>query len=513
MPVDGVAIDIGTRDIVHIDTGEVLRARHVHLADMVVGNRGGTVIGVDTTIAGTNRVARDVQHILAGVGTIVVNTVVTTRDGTVLTGNRIRNGGGGHGTTDGKTGVGRGVGVVSRDMTAVEGDVRGTVASDDHTSGHRIVLALQGQVAEYEVVDIHQGNRAKEVGTRISMVIGDDDRVHIVALEGDGVGGRLSDKVLREVKVLIGTGTEMKNGGTIHAAIGQCSLHIRHRGEIGVGTTNGIVAMQQTIAGITSETDGIVQMVTIHLTITRIDVDGNIVVAMTRRESTQREGGRLVKAEGTGPGMGAGMSHHVVFILNLQGHIQGRLVWATRTLRMGGVTLVLEVERYRLCITRNETMGEWGKGGRAVQGTVVVLYVVLVMPSNHRRIQLRLTAVHIVHMNAIINCIIITDGREIPLGSHIMTRSGQVVGVDDIRASGPRAIVDFIFAIEGVQIERVIVMQCGMDGVRSDVVQHVVVLIHIDWSRQLDGRTLQLAVGKDDLEVVNIPTCTHIGSR
>ena len=142
--------------------------------------------------------------VFAGIGTHVMDTEITTNDGTVVESDGVGIAGGGRHTTDSAARGSRGMRVVSGDFTTVELDIGASVSTHNYTTGGRsVIITLDSQVLKNIILHIHQGHRTERVGTGIRFVVHDNHRIDIIALEGDRVHRRLSYIVLIEVKVRV----------------------------------------------------------------------------------------------------------------------------------------------------------------------------------------------------------------------------------------------------------------------------------------------------------------------
>ena len=82
----------------------------------------------------------------------------------------------------------RGMRVVGRDFTAVEEDVGASVPAEQHATGGRgTLIALDSKVLENIILHIHKRNCAENIGTCVCMVVRDNHRVHVIALESDRI--------------------------------------------------------------------------------------------------------------------------------------------------------------------------------------------------------------------------------------------------------------------------------------------------------------------------------------
>ena len=251
-----------------------------------------------------------------------MNTKVAADNGTVVEGNRIRVVGVTIGdsrcTADGTTGGCRGVCVVSRDFTTVKEDVGASVSSEQHTSGGcGVVIALDSQVLEGIVLHVHQSHSTVSVGTGIRMVVRDNHRVHIIALEGDGVHRRLPDIVLDEVKVGVCARPQMEHDRPAKTTEIQRLLDRLHIREIRVGTTHGVIPPQQTVAGIGGNPNSVVGVIAVKLPVTGVHIDRHVVVTVPRRKCSQRQGRRDIEANVTTPSKSGVVEQHIVLIPNL----------------------------------------------------------------------------------------------------------------------------------------------------------------------------------------------------
>ena len=429
--VDGIAIDVEILQLFRIDTTEIgMCAARRMLGYVVARHLTVTVACLNSTVAGDDAVVLDGKFVTTLRRTHKVDTVVTTDNCAVADNDVIGlgdlTGGGGSSsrTTNGKTGIGSAVGRVSLYTASINQHIGATIASENNTTGHRCVIAPERNVLEGEIVGMHQRQGAEDIVAGIGVAIGHNHRVHIITLESDGVGGGLTDVIVREVKTLIGSRTQMESRRTVDTAIVQCGLNIRHGGEVRIGAPHRIVAVQQAVAGITCKMNGIAPvgggsatMESIWLAVTGVDVDRDVVETVCRDEGSKAQVVAFVEAKGTSPVMGGEVRLHVVLIFHFQRDIQAGLIGASR--RVGRVALVLEIDRHRLWRSRNEAMGE---GVQTVKMTVVIVYISLVMPCNERRINgIGGTAVHVVGHNAITDSVVITDGRKIPLRHYNMT--------------------------------------------------------------------------------------------
>ena len=367
-----------------------------------------------------------------------------------------------------------------------------------------------------------QRHRTEEVVARVGIVVRDNHAVDVVTLEGDGVGGRLADVIVGEVEILIGAGTQMEGGRAIDTAIVQSGLHFGHRGKVGVRASHRVVPVQQTVAGVPDEAEGIAAvggggsirgrcgaMETVRLTITGVDVNGDIIESVRRREVAQTQGATLVETEGACPGMVAAVRLHVVLVLHFQGHTQTGLVRTAQGVRR--VALVLEIEGDRLLHARYEAVRE---GAEAVQMTVVAMDVALVMPSNERRVDgYGHAAVHITHTDLVADGIIVANGGHFPLGQHGMRSARGGVRSNRVRDADHLAAVDAVTELQAVHLHLVVVGDAHLDGIGSDIVQQIAVLVDIYCRLQGDDRLDQLAVREDALQVVDIPTRASLGTR
>ena len=171
-----------------MNTGKVLRVGGGHLFKMVVGDCTRPVVGINSSVARGDVAVVDQQVVFTSSRTHIMDTEVTASDGTIPELDGIGNGVCSGGTADRGTGCGRGVGVVRCNKTVVELDVRATVATHDNRTGSRgVVLALDGQVLESVILDIHQRDGTEDVSASVGAVVRQDDRVLVVTLEGDGV--------------------------------------------------------------------------------------------------------------------------------------------------------------------------------------------------------------------------------------------------------------------------------------------------------------------------------------
>ena len=109
---------------------------------------------------------------------------------------------------------------------------------------------MYGQVFEYVILDIHQRDRAENIGTRVGTVVRQDHRALVVTLERDGVHRRLSNVVFIESEIGVGARTEMEGHRTAQSAIVQRHFRRSQVCKIRVGTTDGIVTAHQAVASV-----------------------------------------------------------------------------------------------------------------------------------------------------------------------------------------------------------------------------------------------------------------------
>ena len=525
--VNGIAVDVNALNLLGIDTGEVLVRVGRGLGNVVATHHAVGVRGMDTLVARDDTVVLQRQDIASGRRADVIDTIVTALEGTVADGDAVGDrhlaGGCSRGcrTANHEAGVSRAVGRIGRYATTVEHHVGATVATEHDSSRNSRLVCPQGQVLEDVVARVHQGHRTEQVITGIGMVVRDNDRVDIVALEGDGIGGRLADVIVGKVKILIGAGTQMERRRTIDTAIVQGGLHLRHRSEIGVGATHRVVTVQQAVASIADVAQRIAggggggavrgrgdAVETVGLAVTGGNVNRDIVESVCRGDVTQAQGTAFVEAERTGPVVGGSVRLHVVLILHLDGHAQICLVRAAR--RVGRITLVLEIDSDRFRRARNEAVRE---SVEAVQMTVVVMDIALVVPSDERSINRDGgAAVHIAHTDLIADGVEVTDRGEVPLGKHHIRATRGGIGSDVVRHRDSLATVDAVTELQAVHLHLVVIRYAHLDGVGSDIVQQVAVLVDINRRLQGDGRLDQLAVREDALQVVDVPTRASLGT-
>ena len=149
------------------------------------------------------------------------------------------------------------------------------------------VVSVESQVFEVEVVDVHQSHSTIQIVAVVGVIVVDDDLVAVVALERNVVDLRLSHIVFGDIEVLVGAGTEVEGGGTVHTAVSKGCLHRIHVREVGVRAAYGVMAIQKAVASESGIVDGIVAMITIRLSITGSDVSGDIVVTLCGDECAQ----------------------------------------------------------------------------------------------------------------------------------------------------------------------------------------------------------------------------------
>ena len=288
--VDAVAVDVHTRRVADMHSCEILRVGGGVLLDVVMGNHAVGVGGLDAAVARGDVAAVDDQVIALVVGADVVEAEVAAGDGTLAERDGVtRELGDSRGTAH-RAAVGiRGVDVLGIDDTTVERDVLAAVAAHHHATRNVGVLGLERQVLEYEVLDIHQRHRTVGGCTDIGTVVDDNDALRVVTLEGDGVGRRLPDVVLVEVESRVGAGPQVEDRRAAEAAVVQRLLDGGYVGEIGVGATHRIVALQQAVAGVRRYLDGVVLVIAVHRPVTGVHIDGHIVVAVCGSERAEGE--------------------------------------------------------------------------------------------------------------------------------------------------------------------------------------------------------------------------------
>ncbi len=286
--VDGVVGNVETCRIAGVDAGEVLRVAGSDLFDVVVGDNAVGIVQADTSIA--SGYIAIVHHDLISfvVAADIVDTHVAAGDRTITEGDGIQHRGRGGRRADHRATVEIvRVGIAGFDDTVVEQDVTAARAAHDHTSRDGCVVALDGQVPEDEVLDVLERHGTEDVGTGIDIIVHEDDAVGIITLEGDRVHGRLSDVVLREVEAGVGARAQVEHGRTAESAIVERHLDSSQIREVGIRAAHGIVALQQAVAGVRRNPDGVVLVVTVHLAVTGGHVNRDIVVPVGRREGTE----------------------------------------------------------------------------------------------------------------------------------------------------------------------------------------------------------------------------------
>ena len=252
---------------------------------MVVRNHTVGVIDLNRPVARSDVTAVNNQIVAFVVGTHVFDAEITAGDLTLAERDGVT-GELGHGCrTANRAAVGiRGVHVAGDDATALEEDVAAAVTTHHHTSRHCRIVGLERQILEEEIVDVHQGHRTVNVGTRVDAVVHDDDAVHVVTLEGDGIGSRLPDVVLLEIETRVGSGTQMENSGATETAEIQGLLDGGHVREVRIGAAHGVMALQQAVTSVGGDLNRIVGMETVSLAVTGGDANGHVVVAVRGRE-------------------------------------------------------------------------------------------------------------------------------------------------------------------------------------------------------------------------------------
>ena len=116
------------------------------------------------------------------------------------------------------------------------------------------------------------------------MVVRDNHRVHVIALEGDRVLSRLVNIVLGKVKIRIGARTQVEHSRTAKTAERQCLLDRVHVREVRIDTAHGVIPSQQAVTGIGGNLNSVVGMVAVNLPVTGVHKDGHVVVAVMRCE-------------------------------------------------------------------------------------------------------------------------------------------------------------------------------------------------------------------------------------
>ena len=89
----------------------------------------------------------------------------------------------------------------------------------------------------------------------------------------------------------------MEHNRTAKTAEPQRFLDCIHIGEIRIGATHRIIPSQQTVAGIRYDTDGVVAVVAVSLSVTGVHIDRHIVIAVPRHKRAQWQGGRITKTK------------------------------------------------------------------------------------------------------------------------------------------------------------------------------------------------------------------------
>ena len=404
-------------------------------------------------------------------------------------------------------------------MTALEQDVAAAVTTHHHTSRHGGVIRLESQVLENEVPDVHQGHRTVNVSTVVDAVIHDDDAVHVVTLEGDGIGCRLPDVVLVEVEAGVGAGPQMEHGRTSKSTEIQGFLDGRHIREVRIRATHGIIALQQAIAGVGGDLNGIVGMETIRLTVTGGHINRHVVVAVARGKGTERERGRNVEADVARPVERGGLlGNHPCLVahLNLErtgGHLVG-------SGGVGRIASVGEEDAHILRLIGNQTVRH---GIQTVEPHIVVMDIGVVVVSHQESVETGLATVSIFHVDMIVDSISVTDGRQFPLGIHRM--DGVVTGIGVSRRSyivgesvgignnDGRTAVNLIAEHHRTQVNRVVIRKFCFNRVRTKVVRKGVAGVIIERRLHQDTRRDELAVGETETEIVHEPTCASFCAR
>ena len=132
-------------------------------------------------------------------------------------------------------------------------------------------------------------------------------------------------------------------------------------------------------------------------------------------------------------------------------------------------------------------------------------------------IELVVASVCILHVDVVVDSILITDGRQCPL-----CLNGMSVGIQDVAGEGAGirkmhcvATVDFVPAKHQVLSNCVIIKESRFNRIRSQIVGERAVGVVIKRGLHSDSGTDKFAVGEADGQVVEIPTCTVLrsGSR
>ena len=291
---------------------------------MVGLNSRVAIIGVDALVTGFDGVVHKRNGVSVCVYTNVVNTIIAALNQTVaeldfsIRSCRIAGGTGcASGTADGEAGVVCCVCVVGDDLTVVKSDVSASISAEQHGFGGDFALSGNGQILEMKMFGVGQGHRTIDVVAGIRVVVGDNDIVPAVTLEGDGVHRGLAI-VFCPVKITIGAGAQVEGDGTVDVTIVQRHLDGIDVRKIRVAAAYSVVAVEKTVTGKSRVLDGVVGMIPIGLSVTGCDVGRDVVESAGGREGSQGKGIGNVHTDATRPVVRGVMGDLMVLIFHFQ---------------------------------------------------------------------------------------------------------------------------------------------------------------------------------------------------
>ena len=179
--------------------------------------------------------------------------------------------------------------------------------------------------------------------------------------------------------------------------------------------------------------------------------------------------------------------------------------------RLARVASVREEDAHILRHAGDQTVRH---GVQTVEPHVVVMDVGIVVVSHQECVETGLAAVGVLHVDVVVDGVGITDGGQRPLGIH-----GVAVGVE--RVVGERGgighddcgtAVDLIAEHHGIQGDRVVVGQFGLDEIGTHIVRERAVGVVEERGLHHDARIDELTVGETHGDVIHEPTGASLGT-